>query len=78
MKLFPALIFLMLSHAAFGERSHDSGSGALSASARIDIRIIIPPAINKKSDGTYTDNFGPQTEWQYIVEEDGSVTLFSP
>ena len=78
MKLFPALIFLMLSLAAHGERSHDSGSGALSASARIDIQIIIPPAVNKQSDGTYTDNFGPKSEWQYIVENDGSVTLFSP
>ena len=72
------ILLIIIPTLAKADSSDVSGSGSLSASASIDFRIVIPPKVTRREDGSLTDNFGDKPRWQYSEDENGVVTLSSP
>ena len=71
-------ILLLLPGLVCAQSSQVEGSGPLSASASIDIRIVIPPRCHRRPDGSIATNFGPSSGWQYDEGENGVITLSNP
>ena len=90
MRFLAALTFLivLLCVDVHAESSHTSGSGALSASASIDFRIIIPPKCWIDDEGNIQTNWRKSSGYKCDLEDEqgemqtdvqnGVLTLSNP
>ena len=78
MAMIVGLLLVAWNDHALAESSHTEGPGSLTATARIDIRIVIPPTVTREPDGSLTNNFGTRSGWQHDEDTHGVVTLSNP